>query len=289
MSRAASDLVAGQTHRMSPDRLRYIGGMLMRWSWCPLVGSWEQSSGTTSSAEIAEVAQAISEEGDTGWDSWPPGVQINGYRYWVSLSYDNVIMRISLAPGFGIPTPYDAAAAVYDALYTSPEERAHEQSVMRLLWDSVGDLTDRSVLDIGCGTGLFLDYNEPGRYVGIDPSGEMLNCLVEKHPDRAADVVQAKLEEFVLPDDADPFDVVISLYASVSYADPAYVETIPSFARTDGGRWFVMTYDDGYEPLVHQYCDDPHARPGLPDGLPGERVLFPNYMIRSGQHGVVYR
>jgi hypothetical protein len=288
------------TQTLRGNDLDHIGRLLLTHPWrfaktmpenphyYTLVHEWQRDT-------FVEVVRALQTGGYK--DVYPPppargrvyrAVNVNGMKYW-TMGYPpektTLINRKDIAIDASGIAIYDQAAEIYDSLYVSPEERQHELSVMKALWSAVGPLTGKSVLDIGCGTGLLLDYNTPGRYVGVDPSRKMLDRLIAKHPDRSSDVIQAKLEEFVLPPPFEPFDVVVSLYGSVSYADPDAVATIPRFANPDGGQWFVMAYGDGYDPLIHQFTGDPAFHYGLPPDLPGRAVPFPNYAIVTGQHG----
>jgi SAM-dependent methyltransferase len=54
-----------------------------------------------------------------------------------------------------IPAYYDTLAQDYDALYCDPTSQ-YENSVV---WEALRrlDVSDASVLDLGCGTGLLLD------------------------------------------------------------------------------------------------------------------------------------
>ncbi len=49
--------------------------------------------------------------------------------------------------------PYDEVAHQYDRIWSSPEAQAEDRQIMERIAYTEGD-----VLDIGCGTGLFLDH-----------------------------------------------------------------------------------------------------------------------------------
>src|SRR5579859_1489681 len=69
----------------------------------------------------------------------------------------------------------------------------------------------KDVLDLGCGTGLFLDLGfRPRRYLGLEVSPEMVRIARKKHPGRA----------FCVGDMAEPgkerYDAVVSLFGGAS-------------------------------------------------------------------------
>jgi SAM-dependent methyltransferase len=135
---------------------------------------------------------------------------------------------------------YDAIAGLYDSLYRDPESLAEDARVIEHLNDR--ELLSGSVLDVGCGTGLLLDYcPRIAPYVGIDPSAGMLAEARVKHPDNVFE--QATLGNF----EGGCFDAAISLYGSLSYAPLAEVRRLRS-VLAEGGRYFVMLFAPGYEP-----------------------------------------
>ncbi len=77
---------------------------------------------------------------------------------------------------------YDGAADEYDDFYSGPSFQAENEVVGRWLAPRVAG---RTVLDVGCGTGLLLELC-PGissqSYLGIDTSPRMLEVARRKHP-----------------------------------------------------------------------------------------------------------
>lgn len=136
-------------------------------------------------------------------------------------------------------SPYDAIAAIYDGLWSSPEALAENTQVIQAL-----NYTGGRALDIGCGSGLFLDYVTPDSYVGIDPSREMLATLRAKHS--AAHVIQTRFEDF-WPADRDRFDVIVGLFGSPAYVSPDGLARVP-YLLTPGGRYFLMLFNPDYVP-----------------------------------------
>tara|TARA_R110000803_G_scaffold28011_8_gene65119 strand:- start:8281 stop:8832 length:552 start_codon:yes stop_codon:yes gene_type:complete len=136
--------------------------------------------------------------------------------------------------------PYDALAATYDELFSDPSSLEENHDVMRRIGYSEG-----SVLDIGCGTGLFLDHHKPDGYLGVDPSAGMLAALHEKHPE--AMVTNCTFEDYI---PSDRYDLIVSLFGSISYVDPKSFNKITR-SLSPGGRVFLMFYRNDYEPLTH--------------------------------------
>lgn len=140
-------------------------------------------------------------------------------------------------PYFDIPTYYDEIAVSYDGLYTDPVSR-YEDEVVRSLLHRL-NVNDASVLDLGCGTGLFLDLGfRPCDYLGVDISAEMVAIAEQKHSSHA----------FLVGDMATPlprrFDVVVSLFGGASQA--LHV-SLPDLLRPlrPGGRFCLMVFADG--------------------------------------------
>lgn len=136
--------------------------------------------------------------------------------------------------------PYDRIAPVYDALHATQKAVDENFEIMNRVAYSGG-----SVLDIGCGTGLFLDYAAPIHYLGIDPSAGMLRRMLEKHP--GANVLKTTFEGFQT---IDRYDLVVSLFGAASYVPVDALERIPAML-TRGGRFFVMIYKRGYYPETY--------------------------------------
>ncbi len=198
---------------------------------------------------------------------------LNGMMYWTMgapLPSTRLINRKQLRPA----SPYDAIAPLYDEAFSDQESRADTETVMALL----GDVSNQRVLDIGCGTGVFLDHHRPGGYVGIDPSAGMLQRLTEKHPSRLHDVIQCPLESYVGAE----FDLVVSLFGPASYADARAVASIPTFLKP-GGRYLAMFYRPGYVPVTYERT---HVQPLSHDTgnecLAGDRHEFGNFVVVTG-------
>lgn len=77
-------------------------------------------------------------------------------------------------------------------------------------------LSDRSVLDLACGNGRWLDRFWPGRYVGIDLNGPMLDQARRRYPD--AQFIQADMTAVPLPDGE--FEGVISMFGAKGHLSP---------------------------------------------------------------------
>lgn len=170
-------------------------------------------------------------------------LNLNGWRYWTMGAPLRETILINRAE-VRYPNIYDEVAEVYDDRFSDPDSLAENEEVMTL----VGDLQGKRVLDIGAGTGLLLDYVHsdlpPENYVGIEPSVGMRNQLLHKHPEYADSVVLTPFEDFA----NGTFDVVLSLFGSVSYIPHEYLSRLKSMQRT-GGRRLLMFFKDGYNPV----------------------------------------
>ena len=136
---------------------------------------------------------------------------------------------------------YDSIGSLYDSLFTDADSLEENDFVM----NAIGWKPGESVLDVGCGTGLFLEYNGCEDYVGIDPSGAMLAELTRKFPD--ANTVHTDFEHFYT---GKKFDKVISTFGSPSYIEPETIDRLNAF-KADGGSLFLMFYKDGYHPVTY--------------------------------------
>jgi len=137
--------------------------------------------------------------------------------------------------------PYDRVAPNYDAAFSTAEARAEDLEVINSI-----DYRGETVLDIGCGTGLFLDYITPSWYVGIDPSKGMLNRLRDKHA--AAFTLAKAFEDF--DNGIVRFDLAVSLFGSLNYVKPEHIARIPEMLKPTG-RYFLMLAKEAYTPVTH--------------------------------------
>lgn len=143
---------------------------------------------------------------------------------------------------------YDDVAQQYEALWSTPRAVAED----RMLMDKLKPLLKGRVLDIGCGTGLLLDYCarhiEPIRYTGIDPSDGMLNILKSKHPAFAKRVLNVCFEDFWV---GQKYDTIVCLWGGLNYVAPEYMHRIAAMGKP-GCNLFLMYFKPGYVPVTHE-------------------------------------
>jgi len=131
---------------------------------------------------------------------------------------------------------YDQLADLYDSRYDTP--MAHKEDAY--LFDVLRPWLNRTVLDIGAGTGLLLDMVEvpPLMYHGVEPSLGMAKHFRDKHPEHYLEVATFETSE--------PWytDMAVSLYGSPSYINPSSYGTL----KEAGVNYFLMFYKEGYLP-----------------------------------------
>lgn len=166
---------------------------------------------------------------------------------------------------------YDRLAPRYDHRYSNEECLKENEEVFSQIKPHIQ--SSWTVLDIGCGTGLALEYLQilPDRYLGIDPSQGMRNEFVRKYPKHS--FLQATLE------DADlliHFDACISLFGSISYIDPNFYPKI----RASADDYFLMVYKEGYCP-DYESLELVKANYERLTAIFGEPKPFNNFLIYS--------
>ena len=120
---------------------------------------------------------------------------------------------------------------------------------------ATANLPTQNVLDLGCGTGLYLEYCSPDGYVGLDLSKAMIRVAQSKFP--AHRFIQGDMAGLPFPDAS--VDSVMSLFGSFSYCLTPHrcVEEMNRVLRP-GGRVVVMAYGQRY---IHRTS---HIAPHLP-------------------------
>jgi SAM-dependent methyltransferase len=143
--------------------------------------------------------------------------------------------------------PWDLLAGRYDSLFTRPVDEAENRVVFAWVRRHLEVVEKRGlgarVLDLGCGPALLLDYLRPSGYVGVDISTEMLAKAAEKHPWRL--FYQTPMEDLAVLNDR-RFDLAVSLFGSISHADPATTldGLIPYL--NPGGKVLLLVYAPRY-------------------------------------------
>jgi ubiquinone/menaquinone biosynthesis C-methylase UbiE len=169
--------------------------------------------------------------------------------------------RIRRAAGVNSPAVrcYDRLARTYDGHFQRRLDRAEDAVLHRF----VGEIDGLSVLDVGCGTGHFLDDRPDIRtfgYVGVDASTRMLGVAREKHPSH---LFLLGLAEDLPHLEGDPYDLAICLWAFPYFQDGDAALREMEGAVQPGGTIIVMAYTRRYaarashisgdEPLLMRY------------------------------------
>jgi len=135
---------------------------------------------------------------------------------------------------------YNALAEVYDKSFTSNTAKAEDDVVYSFLNSF---LINGSVLDLGCGTGALLEHLNvpPESYIGVDVSEKMLEkarCKFPGYTFHLGDMAN-------LPFTNEQFDNVVSLFGSISYADPKVCCEIRHLLKWHG-KYFLMFCNERY-------------------------------------------
>lgn len=135
--------------------------------------------------------------------------------------------------------PYDEVADIYDKSFLSKTAKVEDELIYGWLHRF---LHMSSILDLGCGTGAFLEHLSWQDYVGLDSSKKMLKLAHQKFPRHA--FVLADMRK--LPFKNEVFSNAVSLYGPLSYAGPeALVEA--DHVLVKGGRFFHMVFSKKYD------------------------------------------
>lgn len=177
-------------------------------------------------------------------------------------------------PAKALLHPYDEVAEKYDEIWGGIEALEEDRAIMMKINYQGG-----SVLDIGCGTGLFLDHH-PGcnPYLGLDPSRAMLDKLEKKHGDSST--IKSTFEALApeLASYGHKYDYVLSLFGSPSYIPQNQLEQVHSLVKP-GGKLFMMFIAPGYSPKTHEYITAPPSLHQYDFSIFGKVTRFGNYII----------
>lgn len=134
---------------------------------------------------------------------------------------------------------FEARLEGYDA-----HMRANIEGAEEFYPFTAAQLPEGQLLDLGCGTGLELEYyvnrNPKARITGIDLSAGMLSALREKFPHQQLHLIRGSYFEVPFGDDC--FDAAVSVESLHHFTMEAKIPLYAKLHRAlkDGG-WFILT------------------------------------------------
>ena len=205
--------------------------------------------------EMAAVMKRQFREEERFQGYWYKRLRLNGYKHWFSSwpGYDRIL--VNRAPLEYVDT-YLPHAHAYEAAWSSKEDaREHE-----VLFRSLGVTSGYNVLDIGCGTGLLVDWNwkimRPKLYTGVDPSLGMLGVFREKHRDYGDRLIRTSFEDYWTPQ---KFDKIVAINGVGShFPDAGFVVSKCAWLLKPGGE-AILSYHRPDKPVRNV------ARLGIPE------------------------
>ena len=162
---------------------------------------------------------------------------------------------------------FEARLEGYDAHMRNDIEGAREFYPF-----TAAQLPEGHILDLGCGTGLELEYyfagNPDGAVTGIDLSAGMLAALETKFPDKDLTLIRGSY--FDVPLGEAQFDAAVSVESLHHFP---MVQKIPLYARLHralkpGGYFILTDYfapDDAYEAFYFGELQRLKAEQGIAD------------------------
>jgi hypothetical protein len=209
-------------------------------------------------------------------------LHIDGLKYWTMGSPIPETIIINRAPSRAFygrqvapvmnrtyaETVYDRLSPRYDDRYSTEAYLAENA----ILFNALTPHLKGSVLDVGCGTGLMLEYfpTSPFLYLGIDPSQGMMNEFIRKFPSHA--FKQQTFDEF---NHNGQFDTAIALFGSPSYINPDNYEKL----LASGKDYYFMFYKQGYLPDYYTSPDETNTNYERIEQVFDSRHEFGNYLV----------
>jgi len=131
---------------------------------------------------------------------------------------------------------YDKVSNIYDSLYEDEVSKMENNIVKNTLRKNIK--RHHKILDLGCGTGLFLELYYLYNYIGIDCSRKMIYLARKKYP---CGVFKKYNIDKGLPYKDNTFDAVVSLFSSAShFADFPYILTETQRILKNSGYVYIM-------------------------------------------------
>ena len=168
-----------------------------------------------------------------------PVLVMNGHRYWLEPSWSDGTPTMIRRTTYFYEASYDRIAAEYDEEYVQDSDRMEEAELMKIVSPHV-DQENTSLLDVGCGTGLMLDYLKvrPDNYVGIDISTGMTRELAARHPLHRGSLVHCTFEDYF---PTRRFDLVLWPFGNAGEMSPDDIKKLSGILNPDG-LWIVMAH-----------------------------------------------
>ena len=211
-------------------------------------------------------------------------LHIDGMKYWTMGSPMSETIIVNRAPSntfYGrqvapvtnrtyAETIYDQLSVQYDDRYSTDAYLAENAQLFNALTKHLSG----SILDIGCGTGLLLEYNPVSHYgyLGIDPSQGMMNEFIRKFPSHA--FKQTTFDEFV---HEGQFDTAIALFGSPSYINSDNYEKLQDI----GKQYYYMFYKEGYLPDYYTSPDEAMTNYARISEVFPYTHIFNNYLVAT--------
>jgi len=211
-------------------------------------------------------------------------LHVDGLKYWTMGSPIAETIIINRAPSRAFYGRQVApvmnrtySETVYDRLSPQYDDRYSTDAYLKenaQLFNALTPFLKGSLLDVGCGTGLLLEYfpTSPFMYLGIDPSQGMMNEFIRKFPSHA--FRQKTFDAFEYDGQ---FDTAIALFGSPSYINPDNYEKLLAC----GNNYYFMFYKEGYFPDYYISPDETNTNYKRIEQVFKNTHTFGNYLIAS--------
>jgi 2-polyprenyl-3-methyl-5-hydroxy-6-metoxy-1,4-benzoquinol methylase len=167
----------------------------------------------------------------------------NGWKYW---TMGSPVDKTTLINKTFVSEQYNKIAYQYENTFTDEYSLKENVVVTNMFKDII--TPEMSILDVGSGTGMLLNYIEtsPEKYVGIDPSYPMVKLAREKYPEFIKSFKYDKFETHLKK-----YDLIVSLFGSMNYVIDLYLDHLYEKLNPEG-KYFLMFYKESYTPITYQ-------------------------------------
>lgn len=137
---------------------------------------------------------------------------------------------------------YNKIADTYDLYFSDIKSLEENKRLFECI--KTEKVSGGDILDVGCGTGIFLEYVNSVHYTGLDISGKMLDVARKKFPTH--NFIKGDMQN--MPFENSSFDVLFSLFGGFSYChNPTSVVTEAFRILKDCGKFFIMVMAHSYK------------------------------------------